>query len=199
MESPQHTFPGYRVNLPILQNKYIYDRANSDQKLLDEKLPLHVCLYKHMYLFDYIAIFVSKFQQVHHFIGVLDFVLKDFDEMFVPQQNLSSWSEMMKEINRGPKKIYKSERMLRAYGKGIRAATVSNPSKDTITSYRLASYYFKPPKEGTLPMMDATLRDPVAKAGAKSILNPALVKVRNKLRPFFDSKHFFRLSSIMEM
>ena len=101
--------------------------------------------------------------------------------MFVPQQNLSSWSEMMTEINRGPKKIYKSERLLRAYGKGIRAATVSNPSKDTITSYRLASYYFKPPdtRAGTLPMMDAILRDPVAKAGAKSIINPALVKVKD--------------------
>lgn len=178
LDAHHFTLPGHRINVPILQNMYIYDRANYKQKVLDEKLPLNVCLYKYMYKFKYLAILVTK---ASTYFPESSEIFKDFDEILVPQANISSWTDMMYEIAKKPKKIYKSfaKNVLFNYAFGIQNAELSSDPFLDVSSWRFKNYFFKPPDKinnETLPMMDATLRDPASRGNGKSFVNTELVK-----------------------
>ena len=85
--------------------------------------------------------------------------------MFVPQGNMTSWSEMMQEIIKNPGSIYRASgfNLLTNCHSGLkRAKKLGSKSAENITAWWFAPYYFKPPgqKIGTLPMMDSFLRDP---------------------------------------
>ena len=69
VEAPHYTLPGYQVNLPLLQNKYIYDEAAALKKRINEKIPYNDCLYRNMNKYKYLAIlegvvFIIKSQKV---------------------------------------------------------------------------------------------------------------------------------------
>lgn len=59
LDSPHFTFPGFAVNLPVLQNQFIFDKDYRPYKLFYEKLPYNLCLYTYMYKIKYLATLVS--------------------------------------------------------------------------------------------------------------------------------------------
>lgn len=59
VEAPHFTFPGHLINKPFLQNKFIYSNRIKGRRLVLEKLPFDICLYKNMYKFKYLAVLAS--------------------------------------------------------------------------------------------------------------------------------------------
>ena len=125
VEAPPFTFPGYQVNLPLLQNKYIFDEAVTNVRIRsnNEKLPYNICLYKNMYKFKYLAIL-------------------DFDEIFVPQNNMDTWSEMMTAISRSPSKIYNGTNYMMAATPKLTNTYLASPQTlPQVTSWRFPPYF----------------------------------------------------------
>ena len=174
------TFPGDKVNLPFLQNKYIYtvEKGSEEQvfeKTNHEKVPLNVCLYENMYLFKWIAIL-------------------DVDEIFVPQQNMTTWSEMMIKLMKSKKEVFPGNVYNKELDMGMNFSQVFKLSKSNktmmippetpsnIPSWRFQNYYFvskdneNSKKMNSFPMMNSLSRDKEEHGYGKSIINPALVK-----------------------
>ena len=112
--------------------------------------------------------------------------LQDFDEIIVPQKGLSSWSDMMKAIEKNGKKVYTGEEHMDSVSKvtreGIgRIHSISSKVDLMVTEWRFPYYFFVPPKDkGGLPMMDTSLRDTGTGGKGKSMFRTAnVLKVYN--------------------
>lgn len=78
------TLPGGQPNVPGFQHLYLTKKTN--HKRQNELIPYNDCLYKNMYLYEYIT-------------------LLDIDEVIMPKGDLMSWSELMQAALPKAKKL----------------------------------------------------------------------------------------------